>query len=215
MVSPRVWPRSCQKAFPAYARVLHPVSAGKGKYITWATVAQQCGGIMHRLVQFHALSARSQVAVESPYPGNLPPHLLRALGAALAKHTGTPEDCYFCVWHGYGWEPESLSPVLRAALQSESRVKLPYRDYALLEGPLEAAAEVGWFLTPEHFVPQSPNLFWPRDHAWCVASEIDLFCTLVAGCNQLIEDLVADTRLETWLVFADDPTTADSDRKNT
>ena len=61
------------------------------------------------------------------------------------------------------------------------------------------------------FVPQSPNLFWPRDRAWCVASEIDLFCTLVAGSNALAEKLIANPRLEVWRVFADDPVRWDSD----
>lgn len=28
--------------------------------------------------------------------------------------------------------------------------------------------------------PHSGNLFWPQDHAWCVATEIDLFCTFIA-----------------------------------
>ena len=80
---------------------------------------------------------------------------------------------------------------------------------------MEAATELGWRIAGEHFVPQSPNLFWPRDHAWCIASEIDLFCTLVAGSNALAESLIADPRLEVWRVFANDPVNADSDEKNT
>jgi hypothetical protein len=94
-------------------------------------------------------------------------------------------------------------------------VHLPQRDYLLLEGPLEAATELGWNMPGGGFVPQSPNLFWPDDHAWCAASEIDLFCTLVAGSNTLAERLLADPRLEAWRVFPDDPVTADSDDKNT
>ena len=187
---------------------------------------------MHRLVQFHdlqrAAKASSKVAVHPPEAGNLPPELLRVLCAILAEHTGTPDSCCFCLWEGYGWLDETqqatmiftdassqesipsraadrLSPVLRTAARSESRVKLPYREYLLFEGPLEVASELGRFLTSECFLAQSPNLFWPRDHAWCVASEIDLFCTLVAGSNDLAEKLVAEPRLEAWHVFADDP----------
>jgi hypothetical protein len=62
-------------------------------------------------------------------------------------------------------------------------VHLPQRDYLLFEGPLEAATELGWNMQGGGFVPQSPNLFWPDDHAWCVASEIDLFCTPVREVN--------------------------------
>jgi hypothetical protein len=63
-------------------------------------------------------------------------------------------------------------------------------------------------------VPQSPNLFWPRNQAWCVASEIDLFCTLVAGSNALVEALLADPRLEVCRVFPSGPISADSDHLN-
>jgi hypothetical protein len=62
--------------------------------------------------------------------------------------------------------------------------------------------------------PAIANLFWPRDHAWCVATEIDLFCTLVAGSNELAESLLASPGLEVWNVFANDPVSYDSDDKN-
>jgi hypothetical protein len=65
------------------------------------------------------------------------------------------------------------------------------------------------------FITQSPNLFWPQDHAWCVASEIDLFCTLVAGSNEMAESVIANPRLEVWRVLADDPVDVDSDDQNT
>ena len=48
-----------------------------------------------------------------------------------------------------------------------------------------------------------------------MASEIDLFCTLVAGSEALIEDLLGDARLETWRVEPGDPITYDSDSINT
>jgi hypothetical protein len=65
------------------------------------------------------------------------------------------------------------------------------------------------------FSPQSPNLFWPQDRTWCVASEIDLFCTLVAGSEKLAETLLGDARFEAWRVFPGNPITWDSDDINT
>jgi hypothetical protein len=47
-----------------------------------------------------------------------------------------------------------------------------------------------------------------------VASEIDLFCTLVAGSDDLAEALVGDPRLEAWRVRPDDPIAFDSDQVN-
>jgi hypothetical protein len=186
--------------------------------------------------------SHSEGAVEPPEPGNLPSDLLTVLCAALAEHTSTPDSCWFCLWDGYGWLHDNcvstvelrptgalaasastlagttdslwVSPGLRAAVVNAPRVHLPNRDYLLFEGPLGAATELGWNMPGGGFVPQSPNLFWSHDHAWCVASEIDLFCTLVACSNAAAEILIADPRLEVWRVFADDPVAADSDDKN-
>jgi hypothetical protein len=71
-----------------------------------------------------------------------------------------------------------VPPVLPAEVLNGPRVQLPGRDDLLFAGPLAAAPEVGWAHPLGGFFPQSPNLFWPQDHAWCVASEIDL-CDLV------------------------------------
>ncbi len=128
---------------------------------------------------------------EPPPDGNLPAELLRILCATLAAHTSTAASCWFCLWDGYGWLHGSPSvaimgrrgsipvpPVLPAEVLNGPRVQLPGRDYLLFAGPLAAAPELGWAHPLGGFFPQSPNLFWPQDHAWCVASEIDL-CDLV------------------------------------
>lgn len=173
----------------------------------------------------------------SPDEGNLPIKLLRVLCAHLAAHTTTPASCWFCLWEGYGHlhgspatasvtsvpkgmhapPPRTVPPALPPEVLSGPKVRLPNRDYILFEGSLEAAAELSepfGHRVGHMFFPQSPNLFWPDDHAWCVASEIDLFCTLVAGPEALIEALLADARLEAWRVEPGDPITYDSDLLN-
>lgn len=62
--------------------------------------------------------------------------------------------------------------------------------------------------------PQSPNVFWPDDHAWCVATEIDLDSTYLGGTMKLISDVMADERLEAVPVDVTDPVWADSDDIN-
>jgi hypothetical protein len=59
-------------------------------------------------------------------------------------------------------------------------VRLPNRDYLLFRGSIARAA--GW--------QDGPNLWWPVDRAWCVASEIDLLHTYVGGSKELIADLI-------------------------
>lgn len=44
---------------------------------------------------------------------------------------------------------------------------------------------------------------WPSDHAWFVASEIDVPWTGVAGSSELMAELMADSVLDAELV---DPT---------
>jgi hypothetical protein len=226
--------------FAAYVRILHPARDIRGERLRWAEVAAKSGRTMHRLVQFHAINrppdSSSEIGATFPEQGNLPSDLLRVASAALTEHTTTRDDCWFCLWNGYGWlhdtatsviefkpagvsaapvSSASGSPRVPADWLNAARVHLPHRDYLLFEGPLKAANELGWNMSGGGFVPQSPNLFWPDDHAWCVASEIDLFCTLVAGSNALAESLLADPYLEVWRVFQDDPVTADSDEENT
>jgi hypothetical protein len=200
---------------------------------------------MHRLAQFPAISSPLSASdLDSapwhspPQSGNLASDQLSALCAVLAGHTRTMNACWFCLWEGYGWlrdnsagwiftarqrgaesmpmPPAPLRPILppRELLDAPG-LHLPGRGYLLFNGPLDAAFELGWTMGEGTFVPQSPNLFWPQDHAWCVASEIDLFCTLVAGSETLAEALVADQRFEAWRVFPSDPVTLDSDEINT
>ena len=212
--------------FPAYVRILHPARGPDDRPVRWAEVAARSGRTMNRLAQFHAISRPAAAARtgpaswdgEDPPEGNLPTELLRVLCATLAQHTGTPESCWFCLWDGYGWLHGSPSvaimgrrgsipvpPAFPAEVLGGPRVRLPGRHYLLFAGPLAAAGQLGWTSPDGFFFPQSPNLFWPQDHAWCVACEIDLFCTLVAGSDALAEALVADPRLEAWRVQPTDP----------
>ena len=242
--------------FPAYVRILHPSRGPNDQLSTWAEVASRSGRTIHRLAQFHAIEqppaspdrpTRSYGEVingliNPPNNGSLQSDLLTALCEILAEHTTTTQSCFFCLWDGHGWLPDSAtggdlvftasadapqhipsmpiqpSPVLPAFptdLEDQSRVDLPFRNYFLFEGSLDAAMQFGWRLTEDCFMPESPNLFWPEDRAWCVASEIDLYCTLVAGSEALAEALIADKRLETWRVYPEDPVTYDSDKINT
>ena len=49
----------------------------------------------------------------------------------------------------------------------------------------------------------SPNLWWPDDRAWCVATEIDLAWTYVGGSAALIDDVLASAALEAQPVSPD------------
>jgi hypothetical protein len=231
------------EGFPAYVRILHPARAVDGRVLRWADVAVRTHGIMHRLVQFHSL-ARSPSdsgdntvqGISPPESGNLPPDQLKALCEVLAKHTSASDSCWFCLWDGYGWLYDkatestlvstgfghpldvagflAVPPLLPPDILARPKLHLPCRSYYLLHGQLDAALDLGWTMKEQNFVPQSPNLFWSGDHAWCVASEIDLFCTLVAGSEALVNSVIADPHLEACRVAAEDAITWNSDEIN-
>jgi hypothetical protein len=71
------------------------------------------------------------------------------------------------------------------------RVELPWRTYVLFAGPLAAVPAM-----VEAHDGYTPNLWWPDDHAWCIATEIDLPWTYVGGSAALIAEVLADPRLE-------------------
>ena len=72
------------------------------------------------------------------------------------------------------------------------------RSYLLFRGPLDA---IDSFLEPAfHAFAQSPNIWWPIDRAWCVATEIDLSDSFIGGSEECIQRILARPDLETFPV---------------
>src|SRR5579875_3864845 len=153
--------------FEAYARVLHPVEAPDGgdgdRLVRWADVAAWSGLPLRDDAQFHS------VALPPAAPGEPPPFSgqgpregslcvpdAEVLAAITRAWTSTPEDCWFCVWDGFGWDSRIVSAAFAgtgessevtgeasrdpvpAAVRDGPRVRLPHREYLLYQGPAEA-----------------------------------------------------------------------------
>jgi hypothetical protein len=69
-------------------------------------------------------------------------------------------------------------------------------------------------MEPFPFFDQSPNLWWPDDRAWFVATEIDFDSTFVGGDDPLIAVLVTDRRLEALPIALSARADAAADRVN-
>jgi hypothetical protein len=174
-------------------------------------------------------------AVGGPQVGDLDPEPLAALCDILARHTAIPAACWFGVWDGHGWlhpgggvvavfartegaeqsdgagmppPTEQVVPVMGLTWEEPSPAmplfELPWREHRLLSGPLDAALEMGSVVNGVFF-SHSPSLIWPDDHAWCVATDVDLRSTYIAATPALADELLSDGRLETWPVRLDDP----------
>ncbi len=197
--------------FESYARLFHPVEADRigDRRRRWADLARETGRIVHPEMQFHLISRPiGQPCPEGYHPGHgpswgsLPIPELRVLLEVLSSATTTPQKCWFCLWEGRGGIDDQ---------GVVERVRQPHRNYLFYRGPIETA------LVPTPGFEdwcQSPNLWWPDDRAWCVATEVDYAWTYVGGTHQLIERLVEDDRLEVLPAKLSDRPFYDSDLLN-
>ena len=217
--------------FAAYARVLHPAGTRESgdAPVRWAEVAAWSGLPLRPDAQFHSVALPPKPPSEpppcgpGPQEGSLDEPDAEVLAGILRDWTATPEDCWFCVWDGFGWDSaSSLFAVMASAetgqrpepaaprrpadpvpgpVRDGPRVELPHRSYLLYQGPAEAA-----LILPrlDGTSGQCPNLWWPADRAWCVASEIDLPWTYVGGPRGLIDAILADDRIEALPAGPDD-----------
>lgn len=107
----------------------------------WTAIAAANGRHAHPGMQLGALtgnnealhSAQRGVFDGPPRVGTIPPELTIILAAALARHTTTPDRCWFAVWNGFA--------ATRDDVRQAPTFLAPHREYHLLQGPTEAATE--------------------------------------------------------------------------
>jgi hypothetical protein len=145
--------------------------------------------------------------------GTLPAPERSILVDLLRERTSTPEQCWFCIWDGFGHVDHG----------GQARVHLPQRSYALYGGPIEMALaslepprfgeddDEEWTDARNH---QSPNLWWPEDRSWFVATEIDFAWTYVGGTEATINVILDAEGLEALVVELTDKPFVDSDLVN-
>ena len=194
------------KGFSAYARVFHPAHLDNAREqpVPWSTVASWTGRTVHPLMQFERVADLSEAPGDTykdppwgflPQHGSIPEEECRTLVDILRNFTSTPDQCFFCLWEGYGNIDTRL-------YNASSRVKAPGRDYLLFRGSLDAVES--FLHRDDGFWGYSPNMWWPADRAWCVATDIDLFDTYVGGSTECIDAVLGNPVLEAL------PTTLDA-----
>jgi hypothetical protein len=174
------------EGFEAYCRIFHPAEISFHRPVAeppsgrrakrWTEIANENGRISHPEMQFHALnsgpaSTRWHDAGfhYGPRMGALPHQERAALIEILKKATASPQRCWFCIWGGVGGLEIPTTLVERR-----------YRSYGFYGGDIDVAMVP---LKPPF--DDSPNLWWPDDRSWIVATEIDYTWTytmvLIAG----------------------------------
>jgi hypothetical protein len=212
------------RGFEAYCRIFHPVrkSAPGRDSASWAEVAAGNGIIVHPEMQIHTISHPVGSGPPPPYDlndyrneldwGELPLPERAVLVDVLRTATTTPHRCWFCIWEGFGFDFDGVP----------ERVQLPHRDYVLYGGPIDLALaaldtgppDIDAELRHQPWDTHSPNLWWPEDRAWFVATEIDYAWTYVGGTTTLIESVLASDGLEALPAQLTDQPFVDGDTLN-
>ncbi|CAN5279006.1 hypothetical protein BH11ACT2_BH11ACT2_23500 [soil metagenome] len=112
----------------------------------------------------------------------------------------------------------SVSPEVSIAANLGPTLSLPDREYVLLDADVREfvdaalvdSAGIGWH---SGFGP-SPNLLWPADRAWFLATEIDFDSTIIGASRALIDEILATSTLESAEVDADTSLAWDADTIN-
>jgi hypothetical protein len=217
--------------YEAYVRILHLAGEQAGSESTgrrWHELARRSGRVMHPAVQFDRFAWP-----HPPREGSLDRSEAAALVSTLRAHTSTPNSCWLAIWHGYSQltgsiivcsvqqrGPRARPPQRRtitrfeppAGLAVAPTVSLPSREYFLYRGPIEVVPRFEHM--PGHL--QTPNMWWPEDRAWFVATEIDFNSTLVActrACARAL--LFPDSGLEVLEISAETRLDVDGDTVNT
>lgn len=158
---------------------------------------------------------------------------IAALSQVAARHTTRPDVAWFAIWEGYGWtgtrmiawaspggpfaallrrralrrlqrEDRRRHEVVRRALEQLPAFELPHRRYFLVSGRVSDASTIVEPGTDDRF--QEPDLWWPEDHRWFVATDTDLDWTVIGGSHELIAEILA--------TFGDRAELVDRDSRN-
>ncbi len=141
--------------FEAYARVFHPAEkvtctadadqSSTSELLRWADVAELTGRTPHKLMQWASIQGphpelydytalkAGNVYIRAPLGGSLPLELTQALWPLLGQHTGTPNECFFAVWEGFGGLPKFI--------HEAPALEIPDRRFYLFSAPLQTVEQ--------------------------------------------------------------------------
>jgi len=123
---------------------------------------------------------------------------LASIVAVLTGNTTTPDECYFAIWEG--------NTALDDIRDRAPTANIAGYNYFLLRGPVSHATDT--------FEGLSPNLWWPADHAWCMAQHFDFPCAYLGGSAETVADVLTLTDIESQPVRVDQIVTANYDQRN-
>jgi hypothetical protein len=197
--------------FDAYVRIMHPVPTPDGP-AAWTDIAGRTGRVAHPRMQWQAIAYPAQgyqapaVTGDGPAQGAFPLDLMASLIDILSIHTAMPETTHYTVWAGTAGIPESDTVTIDHG----------GRAHLLFVADISAGARA--FVLDAHGEPVephvSPHLWWPDDHAWVVATDVDFRSTMVAAPRTCADQILADPAFEAFEVGVEDRADLGGDDRN-
>ncbi len=133
------------------------------------------------------------------------------------RHTSSPDEAWFAVWEGHGFdniarrvawrdapadeaeqyarddarqrlrdEDQRRESAIRAELDQTARFDRPGRTYYLSTGPVRAVTASRYPDAPDW---RNPDLFWPDDRRWFVATDVDFWSLYIGGSSSFISEI--------------------------
>ena len=144
--------------------------------------------------------------------------LVRGVLDVLARHTTTPDDCFFCLWEGWGsaihggdglrianldtgtvTRGPAMAPAFDQSVLDGPKVAIPHRNYYLFRGPL---TDFGVWGAPDYLpgMPRTdmpnPAFIWPADRSWCLANDVDPHWAGIGASTAAIDELLRSEGLD-------------------
>ena len=121
--------------------------------------------------------------------------IVATIAEVAARFTDTPDRTWFAIWEGHGFATDTLRDV--------PSVDLPHRRYLLLSGAVTDVVHLRWPGDPDRWF--RPDLWWPDDRQWFVATDVDFWRTYVGGSQALCDAIAARLPDLCRPVTADEP----------
>lgn len=143
--------------------------------------------------------------------------LFEVVASIGERHTSSPERAWYAMWEGHGfdraethvaWHDPPADETERraraaerarlgderrrhnadigAALDQMPRFDRPGRTYYLVEGPVRAVSRLRH---PDGDDWRNPDLFWPDDRRWFVATDVDFWSLYIGGRSGFVAEL--------------------------
>ena len=173
--------------FASYARIFHPAKDVDGEPVRWAEVAAANGTTTaHPVMDWGSVAGgwrtpgQPRLWHEAPEHGSLPPRTARAVaGVSPTLH---PHTRAVLVPH---WEGSGRI----TAPETYPRLPMPGREHMILFSGGIALADTRF---GGDVFGMSAHPWWSEDHAWCVATDIDLMTTYLGASAACVDAVLAD-----------------------